>query len=766
MITLTIDDKQVEAKEGMTVLQAARAAGIYIPALCSHPDLPSSREVQASEFIYRGTELIKNDNSAGEFNGCQLCVVEIEGMEGLPTACTTEVTEGMVVHTDTSQVQQKRRDNLKLILIEHPNLCLGCDRKQRCQPFDICLRSVVVTERCLLCPKNGYCELQKVTDYIGVGEVTLAYAPKEIPVDTETPLFDRDYNLCIGCLRCVRICREIRGVDALGYVFQNGKVTVGARMPTFKESECAFCGACAEVCPTGAITDRGIEPEEREAKLVPCISACPAGIDVPRYIRLTKEGKFAEAVAVIREKVPFPAVLGYVCLHFCEDKCRHRELNEPVAIRALKRFAAEHDTGLWKQRARFAPATGKRVAIVGSGPAGLTAAYYLAKLGHSVTVFESLPVAGGMLRVGIPEYRLPSEVLDAEIEEIKSAGVEIKTNTKVESLGKLLEQGYDAILLAVGAHRGTKLPLPGADLEGVLVNTSLLRDVRLGKEVKIGKRVVVLGGGNVAFDCARTSRRLGATEVHLACLEPKDGMLSTPDEIKEGEAEGIIIHPSQTFTRIVDDDGHVGGVECLDVRSFEFDKEGRLRVNSIAGSEHILPADTVIFAVGQVPELELVEGVSDIKTVRRRTLEVDSTTLATGKESVFAAGDAVTGTTSVIEAIDAARKVASSIDMYLGGSGGIDETLVDPEKASPYLGREEGFADRPRQLMPDLPVKQRISNFAKIELGFDEAESTYEAKRCLQCDLRCEISPSPLPPEKQPEFEPKRLALSSKRNSA
>ncbi len=748
----------------MTVLEAAQMAGIYIPALCSHPDLPSSREVKADEFVYRGTEQIKNDNSATEFEGCQLCVIEIEGRDGLPTACTTEVAEDMVVHTNTPQVQQKQRDNLKLILVEHPNVCLTCDRIDQadnlyiCKPFNVCLRSVGVTERCLLCPKNGHCELQKVADYIGIEEVILPYAAKEIPLDKATPLFDRDYNLCIGCTRCVRVCQEVRGVNALGFVFQDGKVVVGVKAPTLKESGCKFCGACAEVCPTGAVTDRNIKFDEREAKLVPCRNACPAGIDIPRYIRLIKEGKFAESVAVIREKVPFPATLGHICLHFCEEKCRHIKLNESIAIMELKRFATECDTELWKQRSKVAPCTGKRVAIVGSGPAGLTTAYYLTKLGNSVTVFEALPVAGGMLRVGIPEYRLPKEILEGEIDEIKSIGVDIKTNTRVESLDALLKEGYDAILLTVGAHQGIKIPLPGSDLDGVLINTSLLKDVSLGKEVKIGKRVVVLGGGNVAFDCARTALRLGATDVHIACLEPRDGMLATPDEIREGEAEGITIHASHTFTRIAGDDGHVTGVECLDVRSFEFDRAGRLHVDTIASSEHVLPADTVIFAVGQVPELGLIEGVDGIKTVRRRYLEVDSVTLATGREGIFAAGDVVTGTTSVIEAIAAGRRAATFIDRYLGGNGDIDEVLVDVEKANPYLGREEGFADRPRTAVPCLPVGQRLSSFVKVELGFDEAEAIGEAERCLQCDLRFEISSPPLPPEKQPEFSEKAVS--------
>jgi len=747
-INLTIDGIEVRVQKGTTVLQAAQSAGIYIPSLCSHPDLPSSREAKPNEFVYRGIELIENDNSLEEFEGCQLCVVEIEGMEGLPTACTTEVAEDMVVHTDTPQVQEKQYENLKLILAEHPNMCLTCVRKERCSPYDICLRNVKITERCLLCPKNEHCELQKVADYIGIEEIILPYAAKEIPVDKETPLFDRDYNLCIGCTRCVRVCKDVRGIDALGFVYKDGTVVVGAKAPTFKESECKFCGACAEVCPTGAIMDRGIKFEEREAKLVPCRDACPAGIDIPRYIRLLKEGKFAETIAVIREKVPFPATLGYVCLHFCEDECRHCELNETVAIRVLKRFAAEHDTGLWKQRSKFAPATGKRVAIVGSGPAGLTAAYYLTKLGNSTTVFEAFPVAGGMMRVGIPRYRLPAEVLDAEIEEIRSIGVDIRTNTKVESLDALLKEGYDAILVTVGAHQGIKLPLPGADLDGVLINTSFLRDVSLGKEVKIGKRVVVVGGGNVAFDCARIALRLGATDVHVACLECRDGMLAKAEEIEGGEAEGVIVYCSHTFCRIVGDNGHVTGIECRDVRSFEFDSLGRLCVDATPGSEHILPADTVIFAVGQVPDIGLTEGVDGIKIARRRFVEVNPVTLATGREGVFAAGDVVTGTTSVIEAIEAGRRAATYIDRYLGGSGDIDEVLVDTEEPDPYLGREEGFADRRQLPMPCLPVEQRRGNFNTIELGFDEDPANKEASRCLQCDLRLKISQPVSPPTK------------------
>jgi len=274
-INLTIDGTEVRVEKGVSVLQAAESAGIYIPSLCSHPDLPSSRDTKPNEFIYRGSELIKNDNSLEEFEGCQLCVVEIEGMEGLPTACTTEVTEGMVVHTNTPQVQEKRRDNLELILVEHPNMCLTCDRKERCQPFDICLRSVAVAERCVLCPENGHCDLQKAVDYIGLLEVTLPCTYRGLPIESDNPCFDRDYNLCIGCTRCVRVCQEVRGVSAVGFVFQDGKVVVGTKAPTLDESECEVCGACVDVCPVGALAEKNRRFLGRETDLRIVTTTCP-----------------------------------------------------------------------------------------------------------------------------------------------------------------------------------------------------------------------------------------------------------------------------------------------------------------------------------------------------------------------------------------------------------------------------------------------------------------------------------------------------------
>lgn len=691
-IILSIDGRKVETQKGKTVLEAALVAGIYIPHLCYHPNLPFA-------------------------GACRLCVVEVEGMEGIPTACTTLAEEEMMVQTKTEQVGKIRRLSMELILAAHPPECTAC-------------------------PKYLNCELQSLAQYLGVVEQRLRQRPRVVPVNTSNPLFLHDLSRCILCGRCVRACYELRGIEVLSFIKKGSTTYIGTAFDrSLADAGCRFCGACVEVCPTGAIRDHeGIidAVKSRKASLIPCKYTCPAEIDVPRYVRLIREKKYSAAVAVIREKVPFPAVLGYVCDHPCETVCRRGKLNEAISIKELKRFAAENDNKLWAKNSKRAPPTGKRVAAIGSGPAGLTAAYYLSKLGHSVTVFEALPFPGGMMRVGIPEYRLPKDVLNAEIEEIKGVGVDIRTNIRVDSLDTLLEGGYHAVLVAVGTHQGYKLPIPGADLDAVLIGIHFLKDVNLGRGVNVGKKVLVLGGGNVAFDCARVARRLGAGEVHLACLEPRDAMLATSEEISQGEEEGIVIHPSHTFNGIVSENGHVSGVECLDVRSFEFDEEGKIYIDAIENSEHILPADTVIFAIGQRPE---IPAQCVLTTGQGNTICVDPDTLATEREGIFAAGDAVTGTASVIKAIAGGRKVAIAIDKYLGGNGIIDEKLVSVEEPNAWLGRGKDFAYQHRCEVSCVPVEQRLSNFNEIVSGYDEEASIEESLRCLQCDLRLKISP-------------------------
>ncbi|MFC1901613.1 FAD-dependent oxidoreductase [Chloroflexota bacterium] len=734
-IKLTIDGIEAEVEKGATVLQAAQSAGVYIPTLCYHPDLLPS-------------------------GGCRLCVVQIENMRGFPTACTTPAGDGMVVATDTSQLQELRQSFLQLILTEHPHACLTCDRRERCHPNDICLRHVAVTERCVTCPQNGHCELQRVADYIGIGEMSLPYTYKGLPVHSENPLIERNYNLCILCGRCVQMCDEVRGIGAISFINRGIRALVGTAFDRpLQESGCRFCGACVEVCPTGALTDKAArwEPEvDRDAVAVPCQSACPAGINVPLYVYLAGEGKYQEALAVIREKVPFPGALGRVCIHPCEEACRRGCLNEPISIKFLKRFVADRDRGEWKQFSKKLPPTGKKAAIVGSGPAGLTAGYYLAKAGHAVTVFEQFSAAGGMMRVGIPDYRLPPEVLDAEIEEIKSAGVDIKLNSRVESVDWLFEQGYNAVFLGPGAHGGMKLGIEGEDSPGVYDGASFLRDANLGVKVDVGNEVAVFGGGNVAIDGARVALRLGAKKVRIMYRRTRAEMPASPEEVEAALEEGIEIVFLSAPLGISRNNGRLS-LTCQCMELGEPDASGRRRPVPVAGSEFTMDFDSIIGAIGQSPE---IPAEFQVKTGRGNTIRADADTLATSRPGVWAGGDAVTGPDSVIRAIAAGRKAASSIDKYLGGGGIIDEELTREREIGMCAGiTEEGFAGEARVKMPCLPPEQVTGNFTEVEIGLAEDRAAAEGKRCFQCGVRQQISPAPLPPAggKKKAEEPQNL---------
>jgi len=460
----------------------------------------------------------------------------------------------------------------------------------------------------------------------------------------------------------------------------------------------------------------------------PCSHTCPAGIDVPRYVRFIAEGKPAEAVAVIREKIPFPSVCGLVCFHPCEARCRRGQLDEAIAIRMLKRFAAEHDTGIWKQNIKVAPATGKKVAIVGSGPAGLTAAYYLAKLGHSVTVFEALSEPGGMMWFGIPDYRLPKDILRAEIKEIEDTGVEIRTNTRVDSIDKLFEEGYNAVFLALGAHQGIRIGVEGEENPRVMECVNFLRDISLGKKVEVGNRVAVIGGGNAAIDAARTSLRLGAKEVTVLYRRTRAEMPASPEEVEGALAEGVQIYFLAAPSKIISQNGRVE-LESIRMELGAMDASGRRRPEPIKGSEFTMGFDTIIAAIGQRPELPRQ---LDLTTGKGNIIEVDPDTLATTREGVFAGGDVATGPASVIEAIAAGRQAAIAIDKYLGGPGVIDEILAPPERAVAPLEEAE---EKRRPQMPILPVTKRLKGFVQVELGYNEEMAIEEAGRCLRCDL-------------------------------
>jgi len=462
----------------------------------------------------------------------------------------------------------------------------------------------------------------------------------------------------------------------------------------------------------------------------PCTNACPAGINVPRYIRLINDGKYGEAVAVIREKVPFPAVLGYVCVHYCEAKCRRGQLEEAIAIKELKRFAADHDTGMWKQSINISPPTGKKIAIVGSGPAGLTAAYYLNKQGHKVTVFESLPITGGMMRVGIPRYRLPDEVLDGEIKAIEDLGVEIKVNSKVESLDDLFKQGYDAVFIGIGSHKGINMGMDGEDTPGVVDGADFLREISLGREVKIGDKVAVIGGGNVAIDAARSALRLGAKDVSIIYRRTRAEMPASPEEIEEALEEGIQIEFLAAPSKASRSNGRLSA-EFIRMKLGAVDASGRKRPEPMEGSEFEGKYDTLIKAIGQ--ETELPAGF-ELEAKRGGRIETDPDTLATSREGVFAGGDAVTGPASVIEAIAHGRLAAVSIDRYLGGDGNIDEVLAPQEEVAPFdVSEIEGEKFRPA--LEIVPAEEGISMSKQVVLGFKEGNAIEECQRCLRCDL-------------------------------
>lgn len=684
---ITIDGKTIEAKEGSSILDAALEAGVYIPHLCSHPDLEAK-------------------------GGCRLCSVEIDGVEGAVPSCMTKVEEGMNITINGPEADKVRKMAMELILASHPADCTGC-------------------------PKFGKCELQSLYQYLGVSAERWRKKSRSVPNDDSNPLISHLFTRCIRCGRCIRACQDLRGVKVLDYVKTKDGIRAGIASGTsLKDAGCRFCGACIEVCPTGSIVDqlKMMNPEKSYMEnVVPCKANCPAHIDIPQYIRAIKEGDFDKATAIIREKVPFPEVLGSVCTHICESNCKRNELGEPISICKLKRAAATQDSGAWKEKVHKEPETGKKVAVIGAGPSGLTAAYYLAKKGHAVTVFEKNEKAGGQCRYGIPSYRLPDDLLDREIANILEIGIELKTNSDCQNLEELKQQ-YDAVLVSIGTHQGTKLPIPGNDLPGVYVNTEFLKDARSDNAIQLGEKVMVLGGGNVAYDCARTAIRKGAKEVHIACLENQQQMTSSPDEIEEGAQEGVILHAAHSFLRITGED-KVTGVELKKVNRFYFDENRKAVLDLEEGSEHVIEVDNVIFAVGQKPM-----GTDTMNLDLTHGPYIAANNAHTSMEGVFASGDVVTGTRSVIQAIVGGREAAEQMDIYLGGNGDISEQLVERTTPNPCIGQVEGFADLARVNPDMISLEERCAGFTPVEKPLTCDQAKCEAGRCLQCDLRLNIS--------------------------
>ncbi len=443
---------------------------------------------------------------------------------------------------------------------------------------------------------------------------------------------------------------------------------------------------------------------------------------MPLYIRHIRNRNFDKALAVIRERIPFPLVCGHACAHPCESKCARIQYDEPVAIRLLKRAACENSGKDLKVEKEALPPSNKKVAIIGSGPCGLTAACYLAGQGHGVSVFEALPSPGGMLRYGIPEYRLPNEVVDREISAIKDRGVEITTNTPIDSPEKLLHKGFDVVLVTVGAWNSLEMGIEGEKSSGVTDGLSFLKEVNAGARHKICKRVVVVGGGNTAVDAARVSVRLGA-EVILLYRRTRKEMTAGSEEIEEAIEEGVRISFLTAPLKVSDNK-----VVCIRMTPGPVDKTGRPTPVPIKGSQFTIECDAVIMAVGQSPNA----GSLNLDGNINGTVQVDPVTLMTSQEAVFAAGDAVSGPSTIIEAIAQGRSASISIDKFLGGSGIIDrlaETENDPE----FI--DTAPMGTTRLNVKKIPLPERLSGFGLVELGCEKEAAVSEAHRCLSCDI-------------------------------
>ena len=561
------------------------------------------------------------------------------------------------------------------------------------------------------------------------------------------------FRYCEQCGRCSSAC-PITGINAFNIrrLVRHVELDLiddiaGSAMPWF----CAACGRCEDACPNGikildiTRTLRAIGPEKQIPAKPQCSEACPAGIDVPGYLRFIAEDKPDEACKLIIEKAPFPGILGRVCTHPCETACKRGEVGDSISICAAKRYAADRAGDFAEWMSTAAPDSGHRVAIIGAGPAGLTAAFYLRKKGHEVTVFEAREKPGGMLRYGIPAYRLPVDTLDKEIGAVLSPGIDLRTGQKLGvdyEIEQLRQEGFEAVFVAVGAQLSKRIELEGSDLDDVHWGVEFLADVSEDKAIAVKDRVVVIGGGNVAVDVALTAQRLGAKAVTLACLESREEMPANPWEIEQAQQEGVEMLYSWGPEKISVNDGKVAGIELVRCTSV-FDDEGNF-CPYFDDTKKSIAADQVILAIGQASETAFCQDfcfLDDQRSlpVNSGLIAIEQTTQETEMKGVFAGGDAANGPATVIEAIAAGRRAAISIDIYLGGDGTIELGMLDAECGNgqpDYDGkREAGFAELKRVEVPSLPLSERHAGFSEVELCYTDEQIKAETHRCLQCDL-------------------------------
>ncbi len=583
--------------------------------------------------------------------------------------------------------------------------------------------------------------------------------------------FDKTFPTldCSGCILTpktsevgrhpnIEILTKSRIMDLSGFV-GNFKVRVQQKPRYVRLDKCTGCGDCQQVCPIdipspfelGMTTRHPISRSFPQAipntfsimreGMPPCQAACPAGVNVQGYMTLTGAGKFAEALALVRERMPFASICGRICVRPCESACKRGQLDAPSAICYTKRFLGDYELehGLHSNPPMRDP-RGKKVAVVGSGPAGLSASYYLAIEGYEVTVFEKLSVLGGMLTVGIPDYRLPRDIVDAEIENIRALGVTFRTGIAFGqdvTFEDLEDQGYQAVFLSTGLHVSRGLGIEGGELDGIMGGIDLLRKVAFKENVNMGKQVVVIGGGNVAIDVARTAIRLGAKRVDLICLEARDEMPAAEQEISEAHEEGLFIHNSWGPKRFTGEGGTIQAVEfkrCTAV----FDENGAFSPKFDEDEVTEVSCDTVFLAIGQASERQVVDNLG-LELAPGGRILTDPETLATTRPGVFAGGDCTLGPATFVQAVAHGRQAALSMHNYLE-FGGLREVEPKERPVDKELNEAERNRAKPieRHPMPMLPPETRVTSFDQIELGFSEEIAKEEGQRCLWCGLCCQ----------------------------
>ena len=546
---------------------------------------------------------------------------------------------------------------------------------------------------------------------------------------------------CIGLGDCIDACQfNALKMGPEGY-------------PVVVEENCVGCGACETVCPkyvmkVKTMSERLMHFNCSDDRLAPCRQTCPAEIDIPLYIAQIREGDYEGAVNTIRERNPFLLSCGRVCPHPCETNCRRGIEDEPVSINQLKRFVADYGMNSEERLPMpMAPQTRKRIAVIGGGPAGLTCAYFLRRLGHQVNIFEAMPKLGGMLRYGIPQYRLPKEVLDWEIEGILDLGIDFHTNVRFGQdfdLTSLVASGFDAIFLGIGAWKDTSLRVKGEDLKGCYTGIDFLSRLASGENIPTGRTAAIIGGGNTAIDCTRNLIRMGVKKVYIVYRRTRAEMPANSVEIDAAEHEGVQFSFLAAPVEVKgDEDGQVTHLEYLKMKLGEPDASGRRRPVPIEGSETLLETDMVITAIGQSPEISFTERsrkrLAELKTTRWNTIDVDPATLQSNIPYLFAAGDAATGPSLVVDAIGGGRRAARSIHQYVMGQKITAQTqeLGKDLIAETLFDHVAGVIKNPRAPMPELPVEERIYSFIEVDQVLTENSAKNESNRCLSCCLTC-----------------------------